>query len=210
VSFEIKGLYAITDTANLSSELMLTRTEEILRAGAKLLQYRNKQANENTRIAEAEQILDLCRKYSVPLIINDDIALALQTGADGVHLGKTDSSIADAREHLGDKAIIGCSCYNDLDRAQQAAKSGADYIAFGAFFSSPTKPEAAHATPDIIQTAKLKFKLPVVAIGGITPENGQSLIEAGADMLAVISGLYASNDPFNTTKQYIKMFNTEL
>jgi len=210
VSFEIKGLYAITDTANLSSELMLTRTEEILRAGAKLLQYRNKQANENTRIAEAEQLLDLCRKYSVPLIINDDISLAVQIGADGVHLGKTDSSIANAREHLGNNAMVGCSCYNDLDRAQLVSKSGVDYIAFGAFFPSPTKPGAAHATADIIQTAKQKFDLPVVAIGGITPENGQSLIAAGADMLAVISGLYASNDPFNTTKQYIKMFNTEL
>ena len=210
MSFEIKGLYAITDTANLSSELMLTRTEEILRAGAKLLQYRNKQANENTRIAEAEQLLDLCRKYSVPLIINDDISLAVQIGADGVHLGKTDSSVANARERLGNKAMVGCSCYNDLDRAQLVSKSGADYIAFGAFFPSPTKPGAAHATADIIQTAKQKFDLPVVAIGGITPENGQSLIAAGADMLAVISGLYASNDPFNTTKQYIKMFNTEL
>jgi len=204
--FEIKGLYAITDTANLSSEIMLTRTEEILRAGANLLQYRNKQADENTRITEAEQLRELCRQFSVPLIINDDIALAVQIGADGVHLGKTDSTIADARKRLGDKAMIGCSCYNNLDRAQQAAKSGADYIAFGAFFPSPTKPEAAHATPDIIQTAKQKFKLPVVAIGGITPENGQSLIDAGADMLAVISGIYASKTPFNTATKYIDLF----
>ena len=205
----MKGLYAITDTANLSSEIMLTSTEEILCAGAKLLQYRNKQEDENTRLTEAKQLINLCKQYTVPLIINDDIALAVQTGADGVHLGKTDSSIADARKRLGDKAMIGCSCYNDLDRAQQAANSGADYIAFGAFSPSPTKPEDAHATPDIIQTAKQKFNLPVVDIGGITPENGQSLIEAGADMLAVISGLYASDDPFNTTKKYIKMFNTE-
>ncbi len=210
MKFEIKGLYAITDTANLSSEIMLTRTEEILRAGAKLLQYRNKQADEDSRLKEANQLLHLCRQYSVPLIINDDIALTVQTGADGVHLGKTDSTIADARECLGNSVMIGCSCYNDLDRAQQASKSGADYIVFGAFFPSPTKPEAAHATPDIIQTAKQRFDLPVVAIGGITPENGQSLIEAGADMLAVISGLYASNDPFSTTKQYINMFKTEL
>jgi thiamine-phosphate pyrophosphorylase len=205
----MKGLYAITDTANLSTETMLARTEEILRAGANFLQYRNKQADENTRIAEAEELHVLCREYSVPLIINDDIALAIQTGADGVHLGKSDSTIADARERLGNKVMIGCSCYNDLDRAQQASKSGADYIAFGAFFSSPTKPDAAHATLDIIQTAKQRFKLPVVAIGGITPENGLSLIEAGADMLAVISGLYASENPFNTTTKYINMFNTE-
>ncbi len=207
--FEMKGLYAITDTVNLSSETMLARTEEILRAGARLLQYRNKQADENTRITEAEELHTLCRQYSVPLIINDDIALAIQTGADGIHLGKTDSTIADARERLGNKVMIGCSCYNDLDRAQQASKSGADYIAFGAFFSSPTKPDAAHATPDIIETAKQRFKLPVVAIGGITPENGQSLIAAGADMLAVISGIYASESPFNTTSKYINMFKTE-
>jgi thiamine-phosphate pyrophosphorylase len=205
----MKGLYAITDTANLSTETMLARTEEILRAGARLLQYRNKQADENTRFTEARELHTLCRQYSVPLIINDDIALAVQAGADGVHLGKTDSTIADARERLGNKVMIGCSCYNDLDRAQQASKSGADYIAFGAFFSSPSKPDAAHATPDIIQTAKQRFKLPVVAIGGITPENGQSLIEAGADMLAVISGLYASETPFNTTTKYINMFKTE-
>ena len=120
MKFEIKGLYAITDTANLSSEIMLTRTEEILRAGAKLLQYRNKQADEDSRLKEANQLLDLCRQYSVPLIINDDIALTVQTGADGVHLGKTDSTIADARECLGNSVMIGCSCYNDLDRAQQA------------------------------------------------------------------------------------------
>ncbi len=209
MKFEIKGLYAITDTANLSSEIMFTRTEEILRAGAKLLQYRNKQADEDLRLEEANQLLDLCRQFSVPLIINDDIALAVQTGADGVHLGKTDSSIAEARDKLGNNAMIGCSCYNDLDRAQQAAESGADYIAFGAFFPSPTKPKAAHATSDIIQIAKQKFDLPVVAIGGITPENGQSLIEAGADMLAVISGLYASETPFDTTTKYINMFKTE-
>jgi len=202
----MKGLYAITDTDNLSSETMLARTEDILQAGAKLLQYRNKQADESTRIAEAEQLRELCQQYKVPLVINDDIDLAVQIGADGVHLGKNDSSITDARERLGNNAIIGCSCYNDLDRAQQAAKSGADYIAFGAFYPSPTKPEAAHATPDIIQTAKQKFKLPVVAIGGITPENGQALIEAGADMLAVISGIYASETPFNTTIKYVNLF----
>ncbi len=202
----MKGLYAITDTTNLSSEIMLTRTEEILRAGAKLLQYRNKQADENTRLTEARQLADLCNQFNVPIIINDDIALAIKIDADGVHLGKSDPSIAFARGRLGNNIMIGISCYNNLDRARQATKYGADYIAFGAFYPSPTKPEAAHATPDIIQTAKQKFKLPVVAIGGITPENGQALIEAGADMLAVISGIYASETPFNTTIKYVNLF----
>ncbi len=204
---ELKGLYAITDTEHLSSEIMLTKTEEILRAGTKLLQYRNKQADQNTRLTEAKQLVDLCKQFSVPLIINDDITLAIKINADGVHLGKSDSSIADARERLGNNAIIGCSCYNDLDRANNAVNEGADYIAFGAFFPSPTKPDAVHATPELIIKTKQEYDITVVAIGGITPENGQSLIDAGADMLAVISGLYASNPPFNTATKYVNLFN---
>lgn len=202
----MKGLYAITDTANHSTEIMLTKTEEILRADAKILQFRNKQADKNTRISEAEQLVDLCQQFSVPLIINDDIELAIQVGADGVHLGKSDLSITEARTKLGNSMVIGYSCYNDLDRASNAVNAGADYIAFGAFYSSPSKPDAVHATPDIIQKAKQQFNLPVVAIGGITPENGQTLIAAGADMLAVISGLYASETPFQSASQYVNLF----
>ena len=203
---ELKGLYAITDTEQLSSEKMLHKTEEILRAGAKLLQYRNKQADQDTRLTEARQLAVLCKQFTVPLIINDDVALAMKVGADGVHLGKSDSSIADTRDRLGNKAIIGVSCYNDMERANDAVIAGAYYLAFGAFFPSPTKPKAVQATPEIIQKAKKQFDLPIVAIGGITPENGQSLIEAGADMLAVISGLYASETPFNATTKYIDLF----
>ncbi len=205
--FLAKGLYAITDTAKLSSDIMLTKTEEILRAGAKILQYRNKQADQDTRISETEQLVELCNQFAVPLIINDDIALAAQVGADGVHLGKSDSSIAEARKRLGNNAIIGYSCYSDLDRASDAVNAGADYIAFGAFFPSPSKPDAVNASPEIIQAAKQQFDVSVVAIGGITPENGQSLIDAGADMLAVISGLYASETPFNTATKYVNLFN---
>ena len=204
----MKGLYAITDTDNLSTEIMLSKTEEILRAGARFLQYRNKQVQvgEVTRNTEAIQLRELCRQFSVPLIINDDITLAIEVNADGVHLGKNDSSLSDARERLGNKAIIGCSCYNDLDRAVNAVNDGVDYIAFGAFFPSPTKPDAVHAAPDIILRAKQQFALPVVAIGGITPENGQTLIDAGADMLAVISGLYRSEDSLDITTKYVNLF----
>jgi thiamine-phosphate pyrophosphorylase len=205
--FPIKGLYAITDTENLSSKAMFNKTEEILRAGARILQYRNKQADDNTRLTEARQLAALCKQFTVPLIINDDIELAKKVGADGVHLGKEDSSIARARERLGNHAMIGYSCYNDLDRANEAMLAGADYIAFGRFFLSPTKPEAVHAKPEIIQKAKQQFDLSVVAIGGITPENGQSLIDAGADMLAVISGIYASDAPFDKTQNYVNLFN---
>jgi len=197
----MSGLYAITDTDNLGSEMMLTKTEEILRAGAMLLQYRNKQADQNTRLMEAGQL------FTVPLIINDDITLAMKVDADGVHLGKADLPIAAARECLGNNAMIGVSCYNDLDLASEAVVAGADYLAFGAFFPSPSKPDAVYAKPEIIQKAKQQFDLPIVAIGGITPENGQSLIDAGADMLAVISGLYASETPFNTTTKYVNLFN---
>ena len=164
------------------------------------------QVGEDTRNSEAIQLRELCRQFSVPLIINDDITLAIEVDADGVHLGKSDSSIADAREQLGNKAIIGCSCYNDMDRAINAVSAGADYIAFGAFFPSPTKPDADHATPDIILRAKQQFDLPIVAIGGITPENGQTLIDAGADMLAVISGLYSSEDSLDITTKYVNLF----
>ncbi len=205
--FRVNGLYAITDTANLSTKIMLSKTEEILRAGAKILQYRNKWADQNTRISETEQLAELCKQFAVPMIINDDIGLAAQVDADGVHLGKSDSSITEARKHLGINAIIGYSCYNDLDRAIEAVNAGADYIAFGTFFPSPSKPDAVQATPEIIQTAKQQFDVPVVAIGGITPENGQSLIDAGADMLAVISGLYTSETPFNTATKYVNLFN---
>jgi thiamine-phosphate pyrophosphorylase len=201
------GLYAITDTERLSPEKMLHKTEEILRAGAKLLQYRNKQANQNTRLIEARQLVDLCKQFTVPLIINDDITLAMKIDADGVHLGKGDPPIAIARERLGNNAMIGVSCYNDLDLASEAVVAGADYLAFGAFFPSPSKPDAVHAKPEILQKAKQQFDLPIVAIGGITPENGQSLIDAGADMLAVISGLYVSETPFNTTTKYVNLFN---
>ena len=208
MNFEMKGIYAITDTANYSSQIMLAKTDEILRSGARILQYRNKQADEKTRITEATQLYELCRHYSVPLIINDDISLAISIGADGIHLGKSDLSIPAARKQLGSKAIIGCSCYNDLDRAHNAVNDGANYIAFGAFFPSPTKPDAVRATPELINQIKQKYDLPVVAIGGITTENGQSLIDAGADMLAVVSGLYASDNPFNTTRKYINLFTS--
>lgn len=203
----MKGLYAITDTTQLSSEVMLKKTEEILRAGTKILQYRNKQAVSNRSLSEALELLELCKQYSVPLIINDDIEFAVEIDANGVHLGKDDSSVTEARKRLGHNAIIGVSCYNDLERANNGVNAGANYLAFGACFPSPSKPNAVRATPDIIRTAKQKFNLPVVAIGGITPENGSTLINAGADMLAIISGIYASETSYETTKNYISLFN---
>lgn len=207
MSSQIKGLYAITDDDRFEPEIIFSKTEEILKAGAKVLQYRNKKADKHTQKKEAEKLATLCRQFSVPLIINDDIELAIHVGADGVHLGKDDLSIAVARECMGNNAIIGYSCYNDLTRADEAVKAGADYIAFGAFFPSQSKPNAVKARPEILQLAEQKFDLPLVAIGGITPENGAALIDAGADMLAVISGIYAAESSFEAAIKYINLFN---
>lgn len=202
-----KGLYAITDTSHIDYATMLEKTHAILQAGAHILQYRFTETEHKDRIIQATQLNQLCHLFKVPLIINNDIDLAMQINAAGVHLGKDDPPIDEARATLGKHAIIGCSCYNDLSRASDAIGAGADYLAFGAFFPSPSKPEATYATPAIITQAKLAFvDTCVVAIGGITPENGRSLITAGADILAVISGLYRSAHPFNATTKYINLF----
>ena len=139
-------------------------------------------------------------------IVNDDITLAKQTKASGVHLGREDASVADAREQLGPQAIIGVSCYNELTRAETAQAQGADYIAFGRFFPSRTKPQAVQANPDLLREAKKKLHIPVVAIGGITPENGAALIAAGADALAVIEGVFGQPDIRAAAERYARLF----
>jgi thiamine-phosphate pyrophosphorylase len=153
---------------------------------ASCLQYRNKRADAGLREQQAVALRGLCRGAGVPLIINDDASLAAKIGADGVHLGEHDGDIVAARALLGDGAIIGVSCYDELLRAEIAARTGADYIAFGAFFPSPTKPNARRAAPALLQAAA-RLGLPRVAIGGITPDNARPLIAAGADLIAVIS-----------------------
>lgn len=202
-----KGIYAITDLAGGSSESMLLRTELLLRLGITMLQYRSQQTDREVLNREARQLKKLARKFCVPLIINNDVDLALRVGADGVHLGKDDLSVGEARVRLGRRSIIGCSCYNELRRAGDAVDAGADYLAFGSFFDSPSKPDAVRAKPELIRQAKEELNVFVVAIGGVTPENGPGLVAAGADMLAVISGLYAAVEPANTAKRYLNLFN---
>lgn len=201
-----KGLYAITDCVNLTTAQMLEKSEIILRSGATILQYRNKHDEHTASKSAALALKNLCDQYNVPLVINDDVDLALAINADGVHLGRDDCDLVHAIERTGNKLIIGVSCYNELDRALAAAKSGASYIAFGAFFPTRTKNDTSKATPDLIRQAKQKLKIPVVAIGGITPENGKELIDAGADFLAVISGVYASADPEHAVHSYLRLF----
>ncbi len=173
-----------------------------------MLQYRDKSGDAGRRLREAQELAALCRAFAVPLIINDDVELARASSAAGVHVGEDDEAIGDARAALGSGAIIGVSCYDSLRRAQDAAAEGADYVAFGAFFPSTTKPGARHATPDLLRDAR-GLDLPLVAIGGITHENGGSLIAAGADYLAIVSGVFGASDIRAAARRYVELFGTD-
>ncbi|HEY0268705.1 MAG TPA: thiamine phosphate synthase [Methyloradius sp.] len=212
-SIKIKGLYAVTaDEAN--TEQLLSNAKAALSAGINVLQYRNKTASKQLAAEQAEALLVICREYDVPLIINDDVDLAVKIDADGVHLGASDGNLRDARKKLGDEKIIGASCYNRLEIAQFAAQNGADYVAFGACFVSATKPNAPKADLKLFMQAKQVLDLPIVAIGGITLENASSVIQAGADAIAVIGALWNSVDGStsdaksiqHTTQQFTQLF----
>jgi thiamine-phosphate pyrophosphorylase len=195
----ISGLYAITpdqaDTVKLCSMVRLA-----LAGGARVLQYRNKVASAALRLEQAQALRLLTREFSVPLIINDDVALAQQVNADGVHLGGKDGSIADARAILGEGKLIGVSCYNQLSLAREA--HGADYLAFGSFFASQVKPDAVAATPDLLVQARAELAVPLVAIGGIDAQNGATLLASGANALAVISAVFAASDIQKAAAQF--------
>ncbi len=201
-----RGLYAITpdeaDTAQL-----LSRAAAAIKGGAAMLQYRNKIACSTLRREQAAALLQLCRAASLPLIINDDMELAAAVDADGVHLGADDGDLGAARRKLGAAKLIGASCYNHMALAEQASAAGADYIAFGSFFASPTKPLAVHADPQLIGEAKARFGLPVAAIGGISIANASSLVAAGADWLCVISALFAAENIETRARQFAARFN---
>jgi len=199
-----RGLYAITDGPRAD---LLAAVKAALRGGAAQLQYRDKTADTARRAFEARALRELCARFEIPFIVNDDVELALAAGADGVHLGEDDADIAAARVRLGAGAIIGVSCYDSLARARQLAAAGADYLAFGAFFPSPTKPNARRATPELLREAK-PLGLPLVAIGGITPDNAPPLVDAGADFLAVISGVFAQVDPEAAARRYAAMYTS--
>ena len=198
------GLYAITpdepDTARL-----LERTKTVLGAGATWLQYRNKVADAALRREQATALLEICRAYDVPLIVNDDWRLAADLGAAGAHLGEDDGDLRAARDALGDTALVGASCYDDIELARRAVDQGATYVAFGAFFPSPTKPNARRAAPALLE-ASANLGVPRVAIGGITPDNAPSLVAAGADLVAVISGVFDAPDPALSVRHYLRAF----
>lgn len=203
-----RGLYALTPDDGDTLRL-LARVETVLQAGATWLQYRNKAADDALREDQARRLLALCRRFEVPLIVNDDWRLAAAIGADGAHLGEDDGELASARATLPEGAILGASCYDDLSLARRAADAGASYIAFGAFFPSPTKPNARRATLDLLRDAA-PLGLPRVAIGGITPDNARPLVDAGADLLAVISGVFDAADPAAAARAYRGCFDSPL
>ncbi|MGE8232689.1 MAG: thiamine phosphate synthase [Stenotrophomonas sp.] len=202
---DARGVYLITPDETDSARL-LERVRPLL-PGTSWLQYRNKAVDAPTRLAQATALQALCAEAGVPLIINDDAALALQVGAAGVHLGEDDGDIAAARALLGPQAIIGASCYDEFERAQRAVVAGADYVAFGAFFPSRSKITPRRASPELLrQSAALG--VPRVAIGGLTPDNSRAVVDAGADLIAVISGVFSEADPVAALDAYRSCFGS--
>jgi thiamine-phosphate pyrophosphorylase len=205
---QIKGLYGITPETT-DTERLLTMVEQALEGGASVIQYRSKSDDTALRHEQASELVQLCHRYRVPLIVNDDIRLAALTEADGVHLGHEDLGLKEARINLGQETIVGVSCYQDLARALRLEREGADYVAFGSFYSSPTKPHATPCPLSVLTESKKHLLVPVVAIGGITMENANTLVDAGADAVAVISALFNVPDIRTSAAQFSSLFQTK-
>ena len=202
--FPSSGLYAITQTENKSADTVINEVEAAIKGGAAVVQYRDKHPLDAPFLAR--ELVKVCHRHSVPLLINDDIELAALVNADGVHIGKEDGAVAQARKRLGNAAIIGVSCYDSVEQAIAAQSQGATYAAFGRFFPSSSKPLAAPAHIETLRQAKLKLTIPLVAIGGILPENGAQLVAAGADLLAVIGGIF-EHRPEQSARAYQALFS---
>jgi thiamine-phosphate pyrophosphorylase len=209
VERSLAGLYVITDPALSEARGMdvIDMVAQAIDGGARLVQYRAKGVDAAQRRQQAQDIAALCRERQVLFLVNDDVALAEAVNADGVHLGQSDVSLAAARAQLGAQAIIGVSCHGDLALSQNAAAQGADYVAFGRFFPSHTKPEAPPASIEVLEQARRSLSLPIAAIGGVTADNGAALIAAGADMLAVIHGVFGQNDIRAAARAYAALFS---
>ena len=205
MSKPVSGLYAVTPEL-ADSAALLGKVDAALRGGARVIQYRNKSSEELLRRSQAVGIAYLCRIWNALFIVNDSVDLAREIDADGVHLGKEDGDIMAARAMLGPGKLIGVSCYNEIGRARAAVSQGADYVAFGSFFSSATKPEALRAGLELLQDAASEIALPVVAIGGITVDNAAGAIAAGADAVAVIRSLFDANDVEAQARRFTRLF----
>lgn len=208
VKAQVRGLYAITpdeaDTAALAA-----RVRAAVSGGARFVQYRNKAAPFSLLREQAAALLGVCRKEGAALIVNDHLSVALECDADGLHLGRDDESIEQARSALGPDKILGVSCYNSLGYALDAQEQGADYAAFGSFFASAVKPHAVRAPQRLLREARRRLSIPIVAIGGITLDNAGALISAGADSIAVISALFEAPDVRVAAMRFCHLFNLQ-
>ena len=203
----LSGLYALTDTELMpDDETMIRLVTEAIDGGVRILQYRDKSGDDEKRFRQATQLQTLCQARGVVFLINDDAKLAKACGAFGVHLGQSDGAVPEARALLGDAAIIGVTCHDQLSLAETALRQSADYVAFGAFFPSKTKPNAKPAPMSIIQEAKARFQCPVVAIGGITVDNAPQLIDQGVDMIAVVHSLFSAENVQQRAEAFARSF----
>lgn len=203
----LHGVYAITNENLQQGDELQRAVEQALSGGATLIQYRNKTATFADKVSEAAQLKSLCHAHQACLLINDDVDLCQAVDADGVHLGQSDTGLRDARERLGARAIIGISCHNSDELVQQAVRNHADYIALGRFFPSLTKPGAPRASLDDLQRIRALTTVPIVAIGGVTAENGALLINNGADMLAAINYIFDADDISSRVRALNNLFN---
>ena len=201
----MKGLYLVTPDWD-DTDRLIAVTEQALRGGARLLQYRHKTASDALRHEQATGLLRLCRQLNVPLVINDHLELCEAIDADGIHVGGTDASVASMRAQLGSSKIVGASCYGDLQLARDAQASGASYVAFGGFYPSRVKKYAVTTSPTIIGLALNELYSPICVIGGMTPENSRVLIDHGAHMVAAISSVYSADDPHLAASNFSQMF----
>jgi thiamine-phosphate pyrophosphorylase len=200
-----RGLYALTPDLADTREL-LRLVDAAIRGGAAAVQYRNKPAPDDLRREQAQALRGLCRAAGVPLIVNDDLELAIGVDADGAHLGREDGDLGDARRRLGPGRFLGASCYNRLELARMAVATGADYAAFGSAFASPTKPDAVHAPLELYREARRTIPGPIVAIGGITVGNAAELLATGVDAIAVITALFAADDVEQRAREFRNLF----
>jgi thiamine-phosphate pyrophosphorylase len=201
----MKGLYIVTPDWD-DTDKLLRVSEQALQGGAALLQYRHKTADAAQRRQQAEALLKLCRRYERPFIVNDYVELCMELGADGIHVGGTDASVAEVRAMVGADKIVGASCYGDLELAHAAYRAGASYVAFGGFYPSRVKKYPVTTPPDIVTRAKAQIAVPNVVIGGMTQENAAPLIAAGADMVAAISSIYLADDPIAAARSFAALF----
>lgn len=203
----MRGLYAITPTDLCRDPArLLHAAEAALRGGARFVQYRDKTRDAARRLSSARALRALCERHGARLIVNDDVELALAADAHGVHLGLDDLPLLEARARLGPTRLIGITCQDSIARARAASEGGADYVALGAFFPSRTKPDARHATLDLLRAVRIETSLPICVIGGITPDNGRPLVDAGADLIAAVDGVFGVPDVGAAARAYARLF----